>query len=107
MSKKSEQLGMPFGTACGRLRNQIMFSLVVECNKNFCVRCKKEILFPLELSIDHIKPRSKYPHLALRLSNVQVLELGLNKTKGARIVKDWRPLKWKAYYILLNGLSGY
>ena len=59
----------------------------------------------ITLSIDHIKPRSKYPHLALKLSNVQVLELGLNKTKGARIVKDWRPLKWKAYYIILRVLK--
>ena len=50
------------------------------------------------LSVDHIKPRSKRPDLALKLSNVQILELGLNKTKGARIVKDWRPLKWRVYY---------
>ena len=59
----------------------------------------------ITLSIDHIRPRSKAPHLALKLSNVQVLELGLNKTKGARIVKDWRPLKWKAYYIIIKWIK--
>ena len=57
------------------------------------------------LSVDHIKPRSKRPELALKLSNVQILELGLNKTKGARIVKDWRPLRWKAYYSLIRILK--
>jgi hypothetical protein len=56
----------------------------------------------ITLSVDHVKPRSKHPHLALKLSNMQVLELGLNKTKGARIVKDWRPLRWKAYYIVIR-----
>ena len=54
------------------------------------------------LSIDHIVPRSKAPKLALKLSNMQVLELGLNKTKGARIVKDWRPRRWRFYYFVIR-----
>lgn len=54
------------------------------------------------LSVDHIKPVKTHPHLALKLSNLQILELGLNKTKGARIVKDWRPLQWRFYYLSIR-----
>lgn len=52
----------------------------------------------ITLSVDHVKSRSKWPHLALKLSNVQILELGLNKTKSNRANWDWRPLHWRAYY---------
>ena len=62
----------------------------------------------ITLSIDHIKPRLKYPRLALSMSNMQVLELGLNKTKSDRIISDFRPLRWRLYYkskwLLLLGL---
>ena len=53
----------------------------------------------ITLSVDHIKPRSRYPRLALDISNLQVLQLGLNKTKGLR---EWNflPLKWRIYYKL-------
>ena len=43
----------------------------------------------ITLSVDKIKPRSTHPHLALKLSNMQVLELGLNKTKSNRA--EWEP----------------
>jgi len=52
----------------------------------------------ITLSVDHVKSRSKWPHLALKLSNVQILELGLNKTKSNRANWDWRPLHWRAWY---------
>jgi len=52
----------------------------------------------ITLSVDHVKSRSKWPHLALKLSNVQILELGLNKTKSNRANWDWRPLHWRIYY---------
>lgn len=51
----------------------------------------------ITLSIDHIKPRARYPKLALSMSNLQVLELGLNKTKGLR-EWDFRPRRWRLYY---------
>lgn len=56
----------------------------------------------ITLSVDHIKPRSKAPHLALKLSNVQVLELGLNKTKSNRANWDFRPWQWKLYYRIIK-----
>lgn len=44
-----------------------------------------------EMHVDHIKPRSKYPELALEFTNLQVLCRGCNKGKGAWDETDWRP----------------
>lgn len=52
-SKKAEQLGMPYGTACGRLRKLILFKLLRENGKDICYRCGKRIDTPEELSIEH------------------------------------------------------
>jgi len=59
----------------------------------------------ITLSVDKIIPRSKAPHLALKLSNVQVLELGLNKTKSNRANWDFRPLRWKFYYFSIRWIK--
>lgn len=40
--------------------------------------------------VDHIKPRSHYPHLALLDSNVQVLCQTCNMGKGSEDETDWR-----------------
>lgn len=40
--------------------------------------------------VDHIKPRSKYPHLALEISNLQVMCEDCNIGKGNRHEVDWR-----------------
>ena len=42
------------------------------------------------LHVDHIKPRSKYPDLALTLDNLQVLCKDCNLGKGAWDESDWR-----------------
>ena len=42
------------------------------------------------LHVDHIKPRSKYPELELRLDNLQVLCEQCNLGKGAWDESDWR-----------------
>lgn len=54
--KKSDTLGMPHGTAGGRLRKNILFHLLKKLNENVCVRCKNLIETVDELSIEHIKP---------------------------------------------------
>ncbi len=36
------------------------------------------------LQVDHLLPRSRYPHLALDLDNVQVLCIHCNSSKGTR-----------------------
>lgn len=43
-----------------------------------------------QMHVDHIKPRSKYPELALVLSNLQVLCQACNIGKGAWDETDWR-----------------
>lgn len=42
------------------------------------------------LHVDHIKPKSKWPELALTLSNLQVLCEDCNMGKGNRDDTDWR-----------------
>lgn len=53
--RKSEQLGMPFGTACNRLRKAVLFSLLVRLKENVCFKCGKVIESADELSIEHKK----------------------------------------------------
>lgn len=41
--------------------------------------------------VDHIKPRSRFPALALEEANLQVLCEACNLGKGAWDMTDWRP----------------
>lgn len=42
------------------------------------------------LSVDHIKPRTIYPELALNIDNLQVLCMDCNSGKGNTHIKDFR-----------------
>ncbi len=55
-SKKAEMLGMPFGTACGRLRKRIMLRLLQRLNDDLCFKCGRQIESAEELSIEHKRP---------------------------------------------------
>jgi len=46
-----------------------------------------------KLHVDHVKPRSKYPSLELRLDNLQILCEDCNKGKGAWDQTDHRGSK--------------
>lgn len=54
--KKQKQLGMPWGTAMGRLRKNILFNLLQRHQEDMCYRCNKKIENIEELSIEHKKP---------------------------------------------------
>jgi len=54
--KKAEQLGMPHGTAQGRLRKQILFALVQYTKLDICFRCHGIIKKIENLSIEHKVP---------------------------------------------------
>lgn len=54
--KKYEQLGMPQGTASGKLRKIIMFDLLKQLEKDICYRCSEKIKSVDELSIEHKEP---------------------------------------------------
>lgn len=43
--------------------------------------------------VDHIKPRSTHPHLALDKKNVQILSKYHNRRKGARWGPNWKELR--------------
>jgi len=47
-----------------------------------CRQCGRHIADNFDLTIDHIKPRSKFPELALDKSNLQVLCRQCNSSKG-------------------------
>lgn len=54
--KKNVTLGMPYGTAMGKLRKQVLFGLLKKHGENLCVRCKEPIEIVEDLSVEHIKP---------------------------------------------------
>jgi hypothetical protein len=54
--KKNQTLGMPHGTAMGRLRKNILFHLLGKYKENVCFRCGTLIELVKDLSIEHKKP---------------------------------------------------
>jgi 5-methylcytosine-specific restriction endonuclease McrA len=56
-----------------------------------CALCgRSNRLHGVVLHVDHIKPRSRFPHLSLVASNLQVLCEDCNLGKGNRDTTDWR-----------------
>lgn len=47
----------------------------------------------VEIHVDHIKPRSKFPELSLVLSNLQILCRDCNLGKSNRDETDWRTVR--------------
>ena len=47
-----------------------------------CFVCRVSIKNPSDITVDHIRPRSRYPKLALVRSNLQVLCRSCNSSKG-------------------------
>lgn len=56
---------------------------------NRCVCCGATPEHGVRLHVDHIKPRSRYPQLALALSNLQILCEDCNLGKGNRSERQW------------------
>lgn len=55
-----------------------------------CQCCGASRADGVQIHVDHIKPRSKYPHLELELSNLQILCEPCNIGKSALDETDWR-----------------
>lgn len=49
-----------------------------------CAECGRRIKEDKDITVDHIKPRSKYPDLALKIENLRVLCRSCNSRKGDR-----------------------
>ncbi|GIU02454.1 HNH endonuclease [Shewanella algidipiscicola] len=55
-----------------------------------CVSCGASVQTGVVLHVDHIKPRSRYPELALDINNLQILCEACNLGKMASMEQDWR-----------------
>ena len=53
------------------------------------------------IQVDHIKARSLFPRLKLKLSNMQILCEECNKKKGQKVL-DFRPVPWRLYYCVIK-----
>ena len=63
---------------------------VLQKNNGCCILCGCRASAENPLQVDHIKPRSKFPDLALVESNLQVLCKGCNHGKSNKDQTDWR-----------------
>lgn len=64
--------------------------LVLKRDGGRCQLCGRSAADGSVMNVDHIKPRHKYPHLAMDESNLQVLCATCNAGKGGRDETDWR-----------------
>lgn len=63
---------------------------VLKSSKGCCSCCGTRGDAGNPLQVDHIRPRSKYPDLALRADNCQVLCRNCNMGKSNKDSTDWR-----------------
>lgn len=78
-ARKSEQLGMPFGTANGRLRKMILFDLIVKSGMDYCYRCGDKIINIKNFTIEHIKAWLDVdPELFWDLDNIAFSHMACN-----------------------------
>lgn len=61
---------------------------VLKLHERKCMVCFRT---NLELHVDHIKPISKFPDLALKIDNLQILCRDCNLGKSNKDCVDWRP----------------
>jgi hypothetical protein len=51
--RRSELLGMPFGTACNKLRRMVMFDILQRHEENVCFKCGRIIVKFEDLTLEH------------------------------------------------------
>jgi hypothetical protein len=85
-AKKAAQLGMPFGTANGRLKKNILFSLVVRLGENTCFHCKEIIETVEEFSIEHKEPwQDNDPALFWDIGNIAFSHFACNVGQARKL----------------------
>lgn len=76
---------------------------ILEKYKCQCMMCgRSPQIHGVIIHVDHIKPRSKYPELALVLENLQLLCEDCNLGKSNKYQTDWRPMKDEELEILFE-----
>ena len=79
-SRKASQLGMPLGTATGRLRKIILFNLLQRLGEDVCFRCGTGIETEEALSIEHKVPwLDSDASLFWNLNNIAFAHLSCNR----------------------------
>jgi 5-methylcytosine-specific restriction endonuclease McrA len=78
-----EQRTFYTSTEWRKIRNEI-----IAVHKNVCQHCGHTIRRKIDITVDHIKPRSKFPELALKSMNLRVLCRPCNSAKGARSIEE-------------------
>ena len=101
--KKYDKLGIPFGTANGRLKKAIMFDLVCKLRLNLCFHCNMEITNVDQFSVEHKIPwlNSDNPkELFYDLNNIAFSHLFCNVEAREKITPLYDNEKEKAreYY---------
>lgn len=75
----------------GKEWQQLRYQALVK-NGGACQCCgRKAATHGVVIHVDHIKPRSLFPHLELMLDNLQVLCEDCNLAKSNKDETDWRP----------------
>lgn len=64
----------------------VMRAQVINEDGRGCAECGREIMTDSEVTVDHKRPRSKFPELSLKRENLRVLCRRCNSRKGA---KEW------------------
>lgn len=78
--RKDATLGMPHGTANGRLRKNILFHLLRKLNENVCFKCGQKIEKVEDLSIEHKLPwEGRSAELFWDLDNIAFSHLHCNR----------------------------
>jgi 5-methylcytosine-specific restriction endonuclease McrA len=69
---------------------QVRYQVLLTYRDRACMACGRGPKPGVWLNVDHIKPRATHPHLALGISNCQILCNLCNKGKGNWDSTDWR-----------------
>jgi hypothetical protein len=84
-AKKAERLGMPYGTACNRLKKMVMFNMAKELGIDICFKCRLPIEDLKEFSVEHKVPWiDQDPETFWDLNNVAFAHLGCNYTAARK-----------------------
>lgn len=59
--------------------------VIIRRDGRTCRKCSCHIILEFDLTVDHIRPRSRFPELALDATNLQVLCRSCNASKGAAV----------------------
>lgn len=77
---KADFLGMPYGTACSRLRKNLLFQMAQKLNLDKCFKCDGIIETSEELSIEHMEPwLNRSTELFWDLDNIAFSHLKCNR----------------------------